>query len=56
AHVSLYPQGKPVMETVEVRSDGSYVLETDSTGVFLVWFTGVDHLLQSTPLLLTGEG
>lgn len=56
AHVSLYPRGQPVTKTVEVRSDGSYVFETDSTGVFLVWFTGVDHLLQTTPLLLTGEG
>lgn len=53
AHVSLY--NRRAIQTVEVAPDGSYVLETDTTGVYSLWFTGVDHLLQQRTVLLRGS-
>ncbi len=57
AHVGLYPlSGGAAIESAEVAADGSYVLETDSVGVFSLWYTGVDCLMQSRALLLDGAG
>jgi thiol-disulfide isomerase/thioredoxin len=57
AHVGLYPlAGEGAIQTVQVAADGSYVLDTDSLGVFSLLFTGVDHLMQSRPLLLERTG
>jgi thiol-disulfide isomerase/thioredoxin len=56
AHVSLLAwYSREAIETAEVGPDGGFVLETDETGVRALWFTGVDHLVEHTYLLL-GEG
>jgi thiol-disulfide isomerase/thioredoxin len=56
AHVSLLLwYSREAVRTAEVDPDGGFVLETDETGVRALWFTGVDHHLEHTYLLL-GEG
>ncbi len=57
AHVHLHPvaSGK-VVQGVDVAPDGSYALEMDTTGVFRLRFTGVDHLEKWGALLVTGAG
>jgi thiol-disulfide isomerase/thioredoxin len=57
AHVSLYPaSGRSAIQTVEVAPDGTYAIETDTAGVFTIWYTGVDHFVRQRYLLLSGDG
>lgn len=57
AHVGLYNAfGGTAIRSVEVGADGGYALETDSVGVFSLWFTGVGHMMQNRLLLLAGHG
>ena len=57
AHVHIHPlTSSKVVAGMEVAPDGRYELETDTTGVFRLRFTGVHHLEKSGTLLLTGTG
>jgi thiol-disulfide isomerase/thioredoxin len=61
ANVTLYPMRSPMIPLLEMPSlviatartaaDGSYRLETDTSGVFQLWFSGVDHATARTVLL-----
>jgi thiol-disulfide isomerase/thioredoxin len=55
AHVHLarpqyYGKGPPLV-SVEVREDGTYELETELVGAFMLQFTGVDHVGAEVPLV-----
>ncbi len=55
AHVHLarfqyYGKGEPLV-SVEVRGDGTYELETERVGAFMLEFTGVDHVIAEVPLV-----
>jgi thiol-disulfide isomerase/thioredoxin len=66
ANVTLYPVRSPmlpllevpslVIATTEAASDGSYRLEADTSGVFQLWFSGVDHVTAKTVLLGEPDG
>lgn len=57
ANVGLYPaSGGAAILSVEAGADGGYTIETDSVGVFSLWFTGVGHSMQTRQLLLDGTG
>lgn len=66
ANVTLYPMRSPsipllespslVLSTAQASSDGSYRLEADTSGVFQLWFSGVDHGTATTVLLAEPGG
>ncbi len=53
-HLHQWPGGDVLASTV-VQPDGRWSLALDTTGVFLVWFSGVGHQGERVGLLLTGE-
>ncbi len=66
ANVTLYPIRSPmipllempslVIATAEAGADGSYRLEADTSGVFQLWSSGVDHATAKTVLLAEPGG
>ncbi len=66
ANVTLYPMRSPMIPLLEMPSlviataraaaDGSYRLEADTSGVFQLWFSGVDHAAARTVLLAEPDG
>jgi thiol-disulfide isomerase/thioredoxin len=53
-HVHQWPGGH-VLASAVVASDGTWTLDVDTTGVFLVWFSGVGHRGERAGLFLSGD-
>jgi len=53
SHIHLHSFSTPdTIASVKAQQDGAFVVETDQTGLFLLSFTGVDHLMERVYLLL----